>query len=172
MATAHTLRRAQARREVQPRGSHSLFGKLSVAQFTPNPHQEISGEPMKAQCKRLADRSVLVGKTVFAFDRDGVCDVKAQGRGGYTVDFAELLKLNGVFEIKEPVEPIEPIEDEPIKAEPIKAEPIEEKVDVEVSSPDPVEATSEPVAPPAEEEKAEAPPKKIKRHRRKKKEND
>ena len=162
MATAHTLRRAQARREVQPRGSHSLFGKLSVAQFTPNPHQEISGEPMKAQCKRLADRSVLVGKTVFAFDRDGVCDVKAQGRGGYTVDFAELLKLNGVFEIKEPIEPIEPIEDEPI----------EEKVDVEVSSPDPVEATSEPVAPPAEEEKAEAPPKKIKRHRRKKKEND
>lgn len=56
---------------------------------------------MKALCKRLANRSVLVGKTHFTFDEKGICDVKPNGRSSLQTDFLQLLKMNGVSEVVE-----------------------------------------------------------------------
>ena len=100
-AQAHKRRRALKRRDAKPKHLHDLFGGLSVSQFQKPTTQKVNGETMKAKCIRLADRSVLVGKTVFAFDRFGLCVVIPDGRGGYSVDFANLLKLNGVKEVKD-----------------------------------------------------------------------
>lgn len=81
---------------------------------------------MKAQCKRLAGRSVLVGSTSFQFDDDGVCEVKPNGRGGQYYDFEVLLKMNGVVELKD--EEKAPAEAEAAPAEPA---PTAEKEDSE-----------------------------------------
>jgi len=47
---------------------------------------------LKAQCKRLATRSVVYGKTVFKFDKDGICEVPPVAQ----YDFDVLIKQNGV----------------------------------------------------------------------------
>ena len=83
---------------------------------------------LKAKCKRLAGRTIVVNNTVFSFDDEGVCS--APDVGDTRTDFRILLKMNGVTEV------VETVEEQPTPA-------------AEVKVPDP--------APVKKEEKAPAP---------------
>jgi len=52
------------------------------------------GPMLRAQCKRLAGRSTVVGGTVFTFNDEGVCSVIDQANA--KVDFETLCAQNGV----------------------------------------------------------------------------
>lgn len=55
---------------------------------------------LMAKALRFKDNTVTIGNTVFSFDTNGITKIKDTG---YTLyDFNELLKMNGVTEIKEP----------------------------------------------------------------------
>lgn len=75
---------------------------------------------LKAYCKRLSDRAILVGDTVFPFDSSGYCEVK--DTGFVYRDFVNLLKMHGVVEMKEKKEEISVDKVSP-------PAPIEEKVE-------------------------------------------
>lgn len=52
---------------------------------------------LKAECKRLAGRTIVVNNTVFSFNDDGVSEV--ENFGNVSLDFKVLLRMNGVSEI-------------------------------------------------------------------------
>jgi len=55
---------------------------------------------MKAFCKGLKDRQVVVGNTVFSFDLEGLCEVSSTATPTASADFKALLKMTGVKEVK------------------------------------------------------------------------
>ena len=132
---------------------------------------------MKAKCNRLKERSLLVGRTVFSFDSNGVCTVDGEGRPSTVADFAQLLKLNGVEELfdiaidvpegmsaKEAEEKLQKVLGPEVTVEEVVTDNTpapEEKVDEPVKEADPVVAAEEP-------EKAKEEKPKKRRGRRKK----
>lgn len=52
---------------------------------------------LKAKCKRLAERNILVGRTNFSFDKDGLCEIVSIG--DVILDFASLVAMNGVEDL-------------------------------------------------------------------------
>lgn len=59
-------------------------------------------ETTKVHSRRYANRTLVVGRTPFKFDSNGLCEVTR--RPGYTSigpDLRTLLKMNGVSEVKE-----------------------------------------------------------------------
>ena len=130
------LRRARKRTKSSPRGVGELFTGLNVAQFHPQDNTEMEGRTMKAKCKRLADRSVLVGSTNFAFNHDGICEVKPNGRGNFITDFNTLLRMNGVSEVKDEekakaVAPVAVVVEAPKEEAPLETTPeVVEEVEV------------------------------------------
>jgi hypothetical protein len=122
------VRRAMKRREAKPKPLSTVLLQLGKSQFHPRPvSATIGGQVMKAYCKRMANRSIMVGSTVFAFDAQGVCEARPSGRSNYATDFASLLKLNGVEEL--PSAPVEAAEKEaPAQAAPAAAAPVEPEV--------------------------------------------
>ena len=119
---------------------------LKAAFETPTRGYFTEGHMLKAKCPRLAGRSTVLGNTVFAFDKDGVCSVLDQGNA--RVDYELLLQQNGVqkFEESAPV---------------IKAESLPLK-DARVFTPDPPaeEVAEEKADEPAEEKPVESKKKK------------
>lgn len=101
MSKKHKRLRALKKKNAKPQSVEDLFTKLATVQYTPDTAEIAQGTVMKAFCKRLANRSKLVGKTSFAFDENGVCEVKPNGRGSFATDFAILVKMNGITEIIE-----------------------------------------------------------------------
>jgi hypothetical protein len=52
------------------------------------------GPKLKARCRRMALRNLLVGNTVFSFDKDGISVTVDTGR--VREDYEQLLMMNGV----------------------------------------------------------------------------
>lgn len=112
---------------------------------------------LAAQCKRLAGRSTVIGNTVFAFDKDGICRVINHSNVIY--DFAILLRQNGVI-VLDPItlRPLDPtVDGDPVVEAPEVppvAPPVDETTSIEPPAPlevVPVEVTEPPVAPPTPE---------------------
>jgi hypothetical protein len=96
---------------------------------------------LKARCERLTGRSTVIGNTVFAFDKDGVCNVLDQGNA--RVDFEILLQQNGVRPFD-----VAPVVAAPVVAAPVVAAPV---VAEEVPAPKAVSPVIVPDAPVEEE---------------------
>lgn len=81
---------------------------------------------LKAQCKRLATRSVVYGKTVFKFDKDGICEVPPIAQ----YDFDILIQQNGISVYNPPeaavAAPATPLDSTPAPA-PTPAPPVVEE---------------------------------------------
>lgn len=92
---------------------------------------------LRAHSKRLANRTVVVGKTAFVFDGDGNTAVADQGNVRY--DYEQLLKMNQVEEIGAESEALIP--DPPPQVDVTKPDP-----PGEVTTTAPEEPASEPVA--------------------------
>ena len=56
---------------------------------------------LRAQCKRMAQRTLVVGNTVFAFNKDGVAEVRDVGNT--RVDYGMLIKRPGVSALENAV---------------------------------------------------------------------
>lgn len=72
----------------------------AIDRFKNKPKKTIVTKPkLLALCPRLKNRTHVLGDTVFIFDSDGISRSDNVGHTYY--DFIELLKLNGVTELKE-----------------------------------------------------------------------
>ena len=60
---------------------------------------------LKARCKRYANRTMVVGKTAFVFDKDGICSVADVSNT--RVDYEQLLTMNQVTAVTDD-EPLVP----------------------------------------------------------------
>jgi len=124
MDEEHLRRRFEKRRNTAPKSLMAAISPLTAAQFKTDT-SVFSGDTMKARCKRLAGRTVVVGNTAFAFDKQGICAVKPRGRATERSDFNMLLKMSGVEEIPTehvwdrlplPLPPVISTEDTSVKA--------------------------------------------------------
>ena len=114
--------------------------------------EQSSPKMLKAKCKRLAERNVCIGRCVFTFDKNGICEHEAVGNS--PIAFAQLLQMHGVSELVEAPEVVVPLVKEPkaslveTKNESKPPEPVSSKetrgTSVKQSVPDvKVEATEE-----------------------------
>lgn len=60
---------------------------------------------LKAKCKRLAKRTIVVNNTVFSFDKNGITSV--ENVGNTLNDYRVLLRMNGVSEYVEETKKLE-----------------------------------------------------------------
>jgi len=95
-------RRMEKRRTTSPKSLMAAVQPLNAAQFEPPKPAIYRGEIMKARCKRLTGRTVVVGNTAFKFDGNGICELKPRGRASELTDFRVLLGMNGVEEVVDP----------------------------------------------------------------------
>lgn len=92
---------------------------------------------LKAKCTRFANRTMVVGKTAFVFDRDGICSVADVANT--RVDYEQLLTMNQVTPVTD---------DEPLVADPPEqtvTEP-DKPGEVTTTAPDEPEPAPEPTA--------------------------
>jgi hypothetical protein len=96
MDEEHFKRRMEKRRSLKPKGLGEVLRPLGTSQFQTNraPKKE---DEMKAKSTRYRGRTLVVGKTPFVFDRDGVCTFTP--RGNAIIDFQALLNMSGVEEV-------------------------------------------------------------------------
>jgi hypothetical protein len=123
MDSEHTRRRFEKRRQATPKSLLSALKPLNNAQFVVPTTTAYTGDVMKAFCKRLAGRVVIIGATPFKFGPDGVCELVPRGRASEITDFLTLLKMNGVEEVSS-VKPWEMISPPPAPVLPTKEEEV------------------------------------------------
>lgn len=100
MSSDGLRQRLENQRKLSPRSLAQTTEPLKKAQFEPVVIAKFEGPTMKARCNRLAGRVVVVGRTAFSFDMEGVCKLPKRGRASEVSDFQLLLKRPGVEEIK------------------------------------------------------------------------
>ena len=171
MDAEHLRRRMERRRNMKPKSLGEVLKPLATAQFNASPNSLVLGEPpMKARSLRFRGRTIVVGRTPFVFDSDGLCVHTSRGRVSDVTDFQALLKLPGVEAADEKAAPPPPPAPPPsrgteptVKVEPIVVPP--EAVPASIAHA-PTEEVQPPVQAAEEDESSAESPKPVTRRRR------
>ena len=110
------------RQNTKSKGVFEVLRSLNKPQFIKSKEIPNKEALMKAKCKRYAGRNILVGKTSFTFDDEGICVLNHIGYGNAPKDFQLLLSMNGVSEYKEAEVKVQ---EELLQAPPMEAAPVE-----------------------------------------------
>jgi hypothetical protein len=106
MDAEHFRRRHEKRRNTKPKGVGDILKPLATAQFTPPRVVKNREMPMKARSQRYRGRTLVVGRTAFVFDKEGICVHTPRGNSGD--DFKMMVKsYHGVDWIDPPTDPDE-----------------------------------------------------------------
>lgn len=104
--------------EVLGKNLHELAVQMKPSLFNESSYLEVKNM-LKAKCIRLSGHNLVIGNTVFSFDKDGLAETPDLGNARY--DFEALLKLHGVH-VFDPLatDKVETIEESELKLEPEK----------------------------------------------------